>query len=102
MIWLSIIWGIFALVFLVLGFLHLMMAGKGFSRLQMKQEERTGGLEEASFTIGGVEIEEFLINFNSYIDYYNQTSKKQNRAQAIGYFGASTIAIFSLCIAVFG
>jgi len=98
MVWLSLIWFVFAVVFLCPGVLHMRMIGKGISSLQVKQEEWKGECEEADVRIAGVDIEEFVINFNKHIDYYNQTSRKQNKAQAIGYFVASATAIFSLAL----
>jgi hypothetical protein len=98
MVYLSIIWGIFALMFLALGCFQWKMAGKSISHFQIKQP--IPGEIQGQVRIMGVDFTEFVDKFNSYIDYYNQTSKKQNKAQAIGYWVASFTAIFSLALAL--
>ena len=98
MMWLSIIWGVFTLTFLALGCFQWKMAGKSISYLQVKQLIPEG--IEMKIVLGGVDFQEFMNKFNSYIDYYNKTSKKQNKAQAIGYWAASLTALFSLGITV--
>jgi hypothetical protein len=98
MTWLSIIWGIFALMFLALGCFQWKMAGKSISHFQIKQNIPEG--VEFQINIGFVDFNEFVRNFNSHIDYYNQTSKHQNKIQAIGYWVASLTALLSFILAV--
>lgn len=98
MTWLSIIWGIFTLVFLALGCFQWKMASKSVSHLQVRQHIPEGMKFQAS--IVGIDFMEFVGKFNSYIDYYNKSSKGQNRSQAIGYWVASLTALFSLILAV--
>ena len=98
MTWLSIIWGVFTLVFLALGCFQWKRAGKSISHLQIRQNMPEG--MKAQVSIMGVDFTEFVGNFNSYIDYYNQTSKQQNKTQAIGYWVASLTALFSFILAV--
>jgi hypothetical protein len=98
MTWLSILWGIFTLVFLALGCYQWKMAGKNIKHFQIKQNVPEG--VEFEINIGFVDFNEFVGNFNSYIDYYNRTSSKQNKTQAIGYLVASATALFSLVLSV--
>lgn len=97
MVWLSIIWGVFAVVFLVLGCFQWKKAGKSISHLQIKQQMPKG--VEFHIEMAGIDFIEFANKFNSYIDYYNKSSKKQNQAQAYGYWVACATAIFSLVLA---
>ncbi len=98
--WLSIIfiWGIFTLIFLALGYFHWKMAGKSVSHFQITSQTKQQGVE-FKIVMAGINFTDFVDKFNRYIDYYNQTSKEQNKAQAIGYWVASVIAFFSLVLA---
>ena len=98
MIWLNILWFVFAAVFLVLGLFHWKMAGKSISHLQVNQLMPQG--ITVQITMAGIDFNEFVDKFNRYIDYYNQTSKKQNKVQAIGYWLASIIAVFSFVLVI--
>ena len=98
MIWLSIIWGIFALVFLCLGFFQWRMASKSISHFQVSRNQMKQSGVKAHIHLVGVDFVEFVDKFNSYIDYYNQTSNKQNKAQALGYWIASATAVFSFVL----
>ena len=83
MIWLNLLWFVFAVIFFVLGLYHWKMAGGNISHLQVKQSLPQG--VNVHITMAGIDFAEHVGKFNHYIDYYNQTSKKQNKAQAIGY-----------------
>lgn len=98
MIWLNILWFVFAVVFLALGLFHWKMASKSISHLQVKQLMPQG--MKVQITMAGIDFTEFVDKFNRYIDYYNQTSKKQNKVQAIGYWVASIIAVFSFVLVI--
>jgi len=98
MVCLSIIWGVFTLMFLALGCIQWKMAGKSISHFQVRQNIPKG--VEFKLNLGYVDFNEFVGNFNKYIDYYNQTSKRQNKTQAIGYWVASLTALFSLILAL--
>lgn len=95
MIWLPIVWSIFTGIFIALGFFHWKMAGKSVSHFQVGKKQSYPAGIKAQVHLVGIDFNEFVAKFNSYIDYYNQTSKKQNRAQAIGYWVASGVALFS-------
>ena len=98
MIYLAIIWLVFATIFLALGCYHWTMASKSISHLQVKQLMPQG--MKVQITMAGIDFTEFVDKFNRYIDYYNQTSKKQNKVQAIGYWVASIIAVFSFVLVI--
>lgn len=93
--WLTITWGVFTLMFLTLGCFHWKKAGKSISHLQIGPP-----MEGAQAHILGINFAEFVDKFNSHIDYYNQTSKCQNKTQAIGFWVASATALFSLVLSV--
>lgn len=50
--------------------------------------------------VGGVDIdkplEDFVDEFNCFLDDYNKKLRRQNRIQASGYFVASLTAAFSI------
>ena len=98
MIWLNILWFVFAVVFLVLGCYHWKMASKCISHLQVKQLMPQG--MKVQITMAGIDFAEHVDKFNRYIDHYNQTSIKQNKVQAIGYWVASIIAVFSFVLII--
>lgn len=98
--WITIIWGIFTIIFVALGYYQWKMAGKSIKYLKMRQNLPEGVEVEAN--IAGIDFNEFVSNFNSYIDYYNQKSKSQHKIQAIGYWVACATAISSLVISIFG
>jgi len=98
--WLSIIWGTLTLVFLALGCFQWKRAGKSIAHLKIEQHILEG--VKITIKMAGVDFNEFVGNFNSYIDYYNQTSKRQNKTQAIGYWVASFTALLSLVVSVVG
>lgn len=98
MVYLSIIWGIFTLMFLALGCFQWKRAGKSIEHLQIRQKMPEG--VKIGITMAGVDFNEFVGNFNSYIDYYNKTSKQQNKTQAIGYWVASLTALVSLALSM--
>lgn len=100
MIWLNILWFVFAIVFFVLGLFHWKMIGKSISYLQVSQTKLSQSGIKAQIHLVGIDFNEFVEKFNRYIDYYNQTSKKQNKVQAIGYLVASLIAVFSFVLVI--
>jgi len=75
------------------------MRNKSISYLQLKGRQLPQGVTITA-EIAGVDFVDFADKFNRYIDYYNQTSKKQNKAQAIGYWVASLIAVFSFVLVI--
>jgi len=89
---------------LALGFYHWKTASKNISYFQVS--ERPYSLPTSNIkvttTIGGADIDQpirdFVGEFNSYIDDCNQTTRRQNKAQAIGYWVASLIAVFSFAL----
>ena len=43
-------------------------------------------------------VQDFVSDFNAHIDYSNKKTRIQNIATAIGYFGASIAALFSVIL----
>jgi len=100
MIWLAVVWIVFATIFIALGCFHWKKASKSISYLQVKQLIPEG--VEMKIGLGGVDFLEFIDKFNKYIEYYNKTSKNQNKAQAIGYWVAALVAVFSFVLTMVG
>ena len=96
---LVVIWAVFAVIFLALGMFHWNMRNKSISYLQLKGRQLPQGVTITA-EIAGVDFVDFADKFNRYIDYYNQTAKKQHKMQAIGYWVASIIAVFSFVLVI--
>lgn len=107
MAWLATIWLIFTAMFLALGCFQWRMVGKSISHFQVTERpmSRMQGVQVVA-QIAGADVDQplkdFVDDFNSYIDYYNRTSSKQHKAQAIGYLMASATAIFSFVLTITG
>ncbi len=101
---LTIIWAIFATIFLILGILQWKRRGENVAHFKARERSMRQQGIEGSFTVLGSDIDkpikDFVDDFNGYIDYYNQTSSKQHKAQAIGYWVASATAVFPLTLAI--
>ena len=102
MMWIYILWGIFTTIFLTLGYYHCKMAGKSISHFQVGSNQMKQSGVKAQIHLVGIDFVEFVNKFNRYIDYYNQTAKKQHKIQAIGYWVATAVALFSLAITLIG
>lgn len=105
MTWLSIIWLIFAVIFLALGCFQWKVAHKSISHFSVSERplKQMPGIE-IEVKIAGADVDkplnDFVADFNRYIDYYNQTYSKGNKTQAIGYWIASATAILSFTLAL--
>ena len=89
----SIIWLVLAILFISLGFFHLNASRKSVSPFQPSEEY--AGLD---IKLVGISIKSFVCELNSYIDHYNESTRRQNRIAAFGYFLASLTAIFSMVL----
>ncbi len=97
-----VIWLIFTALFLVLGIFHWIASRKVIPHFQVSVRpymQPSSGIQVIA-KIGGADIdkplEDFVSEFNSYLDDYNQSQRRQNRLQAFGYFLASATALYSL------
>lgn len=99
---LSIIWLIFAVLFFVLGYFHWRASGKIIPSFQVSGRPFD---KQVSVKIAGADVDkplkDFARDFNSYLDHYNESSRRQNRIQAFGYFLASATALFSFFLFYF-
>jgi hypothetical protein len=93
---LSIIWLIFAVLFVALGCFHWKASRKSIPPFQVSERPLS---KHASVGILGADVDkplkDFASDFNSYLTQYNKSSRRQNRVQAFGYFLASATALFS-------
>ncbi|MHB8103984.1 MAG: hypothetical protein ACYDG5_00390 [Dehalococcoidales bacterium] len=92
------IWFIFAIIFFSLGMWHWTTANKKISYFKVTERASLPGVQY-SVRIGGMDIdqpiEDFVVEFNKYIDSYNQSSSNANKMQAIGYWVACATSILS-------
>ena len=93
---LDVIWLIFTFLFFSLGCCHCISSGKIIPPFQVSGRPFD---KQVSVKIAGVDVDkplkDFAADFNSYLDHYNKSSRRQNRFQAFGYFLASATALFS-------
>jgi succinate dehydrogenase hydrophobic anchor subunit len=96
----SIIWLFFAIIFLVLGVFHCKASKKKISHFKIT-ERPVAGVNIKALGIGlDKPLEDFVKNFNVYIDEYNESSQTQNKYAAIVYFVAALTAFLSMYLAL--
>lgn len=101
-----IIWLIFALFFGLLAYHHWRLSKKIFPQFRLPEIPYWEPTEGIPINTGILDrdikkaFDNFNDGFNSYIKDYNESSARQNRAQAGGYLIASIMAIFSLFITI--
>jgi len=91
----TIIWALFAILFLCLGILHLLASKRNIDPFQIKAKGSAGKIMGIPIHAG---LENFVIDFNSYIEAQNKSNRTNNRLSALGYFVASLTAIFSMLL----
>ncbi len=91
----SILWLVFFVIFLSLAAFHFWQAKRTIPLFELTQ--RNYG--NVSLKIGGLKLDEpienFVIDFNKYIEEQNISNRKMNIASSAGYFSSSLIALFS-------
>jgi len=104
MLW--IVWLIFALLFLVLAYFHWRASKKTIPSFQISKRPYqlpSSGMK-VTVQVAGADLdkplEDFVGDFNSYLDHYNKSSCRQNIIQAFGYLLASLTAIFSIFLTI--
>ncbi len=106
MLW--VVWLIFALLFFILAYYHWRASKKIFPPFQPPEipywKPTQPGAIPVNTGIADADIkkafDDFGGGFNSYIDDYNKSSRRQNTMQACGYLLASLTAIFSIFFTV--
>jgi len=100
------IWIFFILLFFLLALYHWRLSKKIIPPFQLPEIpywEPTSGVP-INTGIADADIKEAFDNFrdgfNSYIKDYNESSHRQNMAQAIGYLAATLVAILSLFLTI--
>jgi len=99
----SVIWLIFAVFFGLLAYHHWRLSKEIIPRFTLPKIRYTlpppGGIPVSI----GVTARDVIVGFdgfrdglNSYIEARNESSRRQNRLQALGYMVASFMAVFSL------
>jgi len=81
----------------MLSIIHFIKSGKKVSKFQAKGRPMDGNV---IIKVAGSELDEplrnFVADFNSYIDSYNNSTSIQNRMAAFGYIAAALVALLSL------
>jgi hypothetical protein len=93
----AIIWGIFAVLFLVLTIVHIIQSSQ---KLEHFKVEKRPGHETMKMTVMGSDIDAplniFSEDFNKYLDNINNSNRNMNLIAAGGYFLAMLTALISL------
>jgi hypothetical protein len=95
----SIIWCIFALLFLLLGLYHWDISKENIPPFKITGRPLSN---IGSAKILGIDVDkplnDFARDFNMYLDEQNVASRKQNKLSAYGYWLACLTAILSLIL----
>jgi len=95
----TIIWALFTILFFCLGILHLRASKKNIDTFRIKAKKSAGKIMGIPIHTG---LENFVIDFNSYIESQNKSNRNNNRLSALGYFAASLTALLSMLLTIKG
>jgi len=90
----TVIWLIFVIIFLALGIFHLIQSKKEIEHFEI----RGFYIDHIDGFPTSTGFENFVEDFNIYIDDLNIKNKNQNRISSLGYFAACLTALFSLIL----
>lgn len=92
----SIIWLIFAILFFVLGRRHWDASKKDIPHFELSERPLAG---QVLVEIGGADVDQpirdFAADFNSFVNEQNESSRRQNKYSAYGYWMAALMALVS-------
>lgn len=93
----AFIWGIFTLIFFMLGLIYHNRSKKEIEHFEIKKSEAItiDAINGFSLDFG---FDNFVVDFNAYIDELNSENRKQNQISSFGYFIASLTSFFSLLV----
>ncbi len=95
----SIIWFIFAVLFFGLGFHHWNASKQNIPPFGVSERQWSNmGSAKILGTDIDQPIKDFAKDFNSFLNGYNNSSKKQNQRSAFGYWLAGLTAIISMLL----
>ena len=98
---LMIVWIIFFILFLLLGWWHLRQADRSMPHIKVNARpmDRPGSTVQGRVTIKGSDLDQPLNDFanelNQYVDVQNTSSSKAHRLTAFGYGIAALTSLFS-------
>ncbi|MBE3139299.1 MAG: hypothetical protein IMZ53_01825 [Thermoplasmata archaeon] len=101
---LSIIWIIFAVLFLLLGRFYWYESKRKIPPFKLTERKfsRSDSPIHVSISAAGTPLdqplEDFAVQFNAYLEEQNSISQKTNLRAAFGYYLAAATALFSVCI----
>ncbi|MBW1796204.1 MAG: hypothetical protein JRJ38_17590 [Deltaproteobacteria bacterium] len=95
----TIIWALFTILFFCLGILHLLASNRNIAPFEIKDKGSAKKIMGIPIHTG---LENFVIDFNSYIEAQNKSNRTNNRLSALGYFAASLMAILSMLLTIKG
>ena len=98
---LSVIWLLFAAVFVILGVWHLSKSRSATPPFELTERayEELGAVRMLGSDVDE-KIEDFVDDFNEYLSDQNEASRKANQLAAFGFFVAALTALFSMFLAV--
>lgn len=98
-IFLTIVWSVFAILFIMLGLYHWNTSKRDIPPFQLSERPLSN---KATIIILGKDIDQpikdFVKDFNAHLDKQNKSSHDQNRNSALGFFIASLASILSIII----
>ena len=94
----TVLWGIFALLFLGLAIFHWRASLQAMPHFDAKPTSGIGTIDGVQIARSGFKT--FIPEMNSFIDEQNESSRKQNVMAAIGYLLACITAILSVVLTV--
>ncbi len=100
----SIIWFIFGVLFLCLGFSHFAESQKTILPLKITKRamDKPDASVQVTIEMGGTDLdkplEDFVNDFNDFLSELNKSSHAANRNTAWGYFFAAIIALISMLL----
>jgi len=94
---LSLIWFIFAVLFLILGGWHWVESKSAMPPFEITKRADWGTAQILGMSVDRP-LEDFARDFNGYLSVQNEASKKANLRAACGYLFAALTAVFSMVL----
>ena len=96
----AIVWLVFTVAFLAPAIFHFVASRRTVpyfevSKRPLQQREDVTVVIKAAGSDLDQPLKDFASDFNLYLDGYNQSSRRQHKMQAIGYFIAAGTCLFS-------
>ena len=83
----------------MLGLFNLQESKRQVNKVNIPSGPMAGKINGLS--TGASEFKEFLMDFNEYLDVYNESTIKQNYVASMGYFLAASTAFISMYLSMY-